>query len=260
MILLSIRFATLRRQSFWWDCVSFYCLLCGLGGILMGGQVGGNWGIPRRWFESESNHLRIIIYVKVKQLNNGSNRLKAVLKGFTTVKFLWLLVHQLLLRRCLAHSVAHLTKIVTDCHEARFGRIRERCSNGKCLSFVGLISSFQNFGTIQTGEFSFEGEPKKMEQFETELKSVLWYLWMELWTPRSKRVSFSEDPKKSAVKAGWFLKAVVPYTKSVMVIWKETISFRVRKYSEIWIRIRSCISIIVSQPRRRCMSNCDTQI
>ena len=37
----------------------------------------------------------------------------------------------------------------------------------------------QNSRTIKTAEFSFEGEPKKMEQSETELKSVLWYLWME---------------------------------------------------------------------------------
>lgn len=88
--------------------------------------------------EDDSNNMSSnhhIFNLKVKQLNNSSNRLKAVLKGFTTVKFLWLSVHRLLLRRCLAHSVAHLTKIVTDCHEARFGRIRERRSNGKCPFF-----------------------------------------------------------------------------------------------------------------------------
>lgn len=128
--------------------------------------------------EDDSNNMSSnhhIFNLKVKQLNNSSNRLKAVLKGFTTVKFLWLSVHRLLLRRCLAHSVAHLTKIVTDCHEARFGRIRERRSNGKCPFFCWPDLIVPEFWNIKTAEFSFEGEPKKMEQSETELKSVSWY-------------------------------------------------------------------------------------
>eukprot|EP00434_Breviolum_minutum_P004128 symbB.v1.2.003638.t1/scaffold203.1/size271217/30 len=73
----------------------------------------------------------------VKQLNDSSKRLKAVLKGFKTVKFLWLLVHQLLLRRC------------------NIGSQR---------------------GPLDEDRYRLpRGEPKKMEQSETELKSVSWY-------------------------------------------------------------------------------------
>ena len=93
----TIRFATLRRQSFWWDCASLLTVFCV-------GWVESWWEAKSvetgESHEDDSNHNLIIIYVKVKQLNNSSKRLKTALKGFKTVKFLWLLVHQLLLRRC----------------------------------------------------------------------------------------------------------------------------------------------------------------